>query len=45
MIHAHCPETRDLTEWPMFWALVAPGSGQETVHLTIEHPKETHAAA
>ncbi|MDE0456068.1 MAG: hypothetical protein OXI15_02135 [Chromatiales bacterium] len=24
LLHEHCPETRDLTEWPAFWAHVRP---------------------
>lgn len=45
MVQKHCPETRDWTRWPVFWAFVDPASSQETVHFTIQHPKETAAAA
>ena len=41
MVHEHCPETRKLTEWPVFWGFVDPGSSQETIRFTIEHRKET----
>ena len=40
MVQEHCPETSEWTRWPVFWAYVEPGSSQETVRLTIQHPKE-----
>ena len=45
IVQKHCPETRDWTRWPVFWAFVDPGSSQETVYFTIQHPKETAAGA
>ena len=44
MVHEHCPETRDWTAWPVFWGFVDPGSSQETIRFTIEHPEEASAA-
>ena len=45
MVQEHCPETRHWSEWPVFWAFVDPGSSQDTVHFTIEHPAAEHPAA
>ena len=45
MVQEHCPETRDWNGWPVFWAFVDPGSSQDTVHFTIEHPAAEHPAA
>jgi hypothetical protein len=44
MVHTHCPETRELAEWPVFWAFVSPDSSQETVHFSIDHPQEAAVA-
>ncbi|MCY4636509.1 MAG: hypothetical protein OXG04_18730 [Acidobacteria bacterium] len=41
MVQEHCPETRNWSEWPVFWAFVDPASSQDTVRFTIEHPKES----
>lgn len=44
MVRKHCPETREWTRWPVFWAYVEPGSSQDTICFTIEHPNEIEAA-
>ena len=44
MVQEHCPETREWTRWPVFWAFVDPGSSQETICFTIERPTQTGAA-
>ncbi len=44
MVHEHCPETRKWTEWPVFWAFVAPDSSQDTIRFTVEHPEKAGAA-
>ena len=40
MLHEHCPETRGLGEWPMFWTFVDAASSQDTVCFDIEHPRD-----
>ena len=44
MVQEHCPETREWTRWPIFWAFVDAASNQDTIGFTINHPKETGAA-
>ena len=44
MLHEHCPETRDLAKWPMFWVLVTADSSQDTVCFSIDHPQESGTA-
>ena len=39
MLHEHCPETRGLSKWPMFWAFVNAESSQATVCFSIDHPR------
>lgn len=41
MVREHCPETRDWTDWPVFWAFVDPASSQDTVRFTIDRPATT----
>ena len=42
-LHEHCPETRELTEWPVVWAYVDPDLAQDlhTVHFTHRDPAAT----
>ena len=35
-LHEHCPETRQIGEWPMFWCHVDPGASMETVYLEVQ---------
>lgn len=46
-LHEHCPETRELTEWPTFWTYVDPDLAQDldTVHFTIAATEPAGAAA
>ena len=52
-LHEHCPETRELTEWPVLWAYIDPDLARDphTVHFThptqttTEHPPSATAAA
>ena len=52
-LHEHCPETRELTEWPVLWAYIDPDLAQDlhTIHFTqpstaaTEHPPSANAGA
>ena len=44
MVHEHCPETRDWTQWPVFWSFVDPGSSQDTICFNIDHPEKAGTA-
>ena len=39
MVQEHCPETRDWSEWPVFWAFVDPAGSRRTVRFRIEDRK------
>ena len=45
-LHRHCPETRELTEWPSLWAYIRPelAEGLHTVFFTIAAPGAPTAA-
>ena len=45
MVKEHCPETRQWSQWPVFWAYVDAGASLETIRFTIEQPKEPETAA
>lgn len=45
MVQQRCPETREWTRWPMFWAMVDGDSSQKTIKFTIKHPREAAPAA
>lgn len=42
-LHEHCPETRELTEWPLLWTYVDPDLAGDlhTVHFIIPSPATT----
>ena len=44
-LHEHCPETRELNEWPTFWAYVDPNLAGDlhTVHFILPTPKAATA--
>ena len=37
-LHEHCPETRELTEWPALWAYVDPDLAQDLHTVRFVHP-------
>ena len=47
LLHEHCPETRELTEWPVLWAHIRPEDAENlyTVHATVDNPRDMSAGA
>ena len=45
-LHEHCPETRELTEWPLFWAYIKPEDAHDlhTVHARVPDPRDASAS-
>ena len=45
LLHEHCPETRELTEWPVLWAYIKPKDAHDlhTVHARVADPREVGA--
>ena len=46
LLHEHCPETRELTEWPLFWACIKPQDAHDlhTVRARVADPRDANTS-